>query len=482
MNSKFRLSLLAVSAAAVLAGCATSSDKLGLAQNEQTLTYAKSYEPAREMLLNNKFDELRTALLANQKDADGKELTNDENAEKLLESASEISLLERGLLSLNTGDFKRALYYFDIAEQKLTNAEDNSSGLSQAGKFGKLGFSALTGSEEMADYELRGYEKVMLLNYKALCYMLEGDRRAYNVTRRAIDRQQEEWEKFKEELAKVQSQTSMDPQTQALSGQVNIDDRPDDVKAKAGLVTSAYVNPFGDYVNGMLQEFDSFDDSSLRDNARISYEKAYENNKECTAAKVAAQQVVKAPPAGKKLVQVILSDGFSPVRSEKHYEFMVDKYYVNLNLPVTVPVESDYASASVTVNGSTRKLSSLTKMESLILRDDQDRMPMKIFMLVTNTLRSAAISKSLGAFGSRLAGNLQHPDTRSWLTLPSRIDVARVFVPNSAKEVKLNTYNAAGQVLGTTTVPIAAKGPTVVFASSYGKNLHAYGNSFSWVK
>ena len=60
----------------------------------------------------------------------------------------------------------------------------------------------MLGSEEMANYELRGYEKVMLLNYKALCYMLMGDRKAYNVTRRAIDLQQAEWEKFKEMLAK----------------------------------------------------------------------------------------------------------------------------------------------------------------------------------------------------------------------------------------------------------------------------------------
>lgn len=242
MKKSFQLTALAICAAAVLCGCATSSDRLGLAKDEATKTYAEAYQPARDMLIGNKLDELRTSLLENQKGDDGQPLTNEENAEKLFESASELSLLERGLLSLNTGDYNRALYYFDIAERKLTNAEDNSTMGDKAAKVGKFGFATLLGSEEVSDYELRGYEKVMLLNYKALCYMLSGDRRAYNVTRRAIDRQQEEWEKFQEELEKLKAKEGTNPQADQLASQINVDDRPAEVKQKASLVASAYVN------------------------------------------------------------------------------------------------------------------------------------------------------------------------------------------------------------------------------------------------
>lgn len=482
MKKSFQLTALAICAAAVLCGCATSSDRLGLAKDEATKTYAEAYQPARDMLIGNKLDELRTSLLENQKGDDGQPLTNEENAEKLFESASELSLLERGLLSLNTGDYNRALYYFDIAERKLTNAEDNSTMGDKAAKVGKFGFATLLGSEEVSDYELRGYEKVMLLNYKALCYMLSGDRRAYNVTRRAIDRQQEEWEKFQEELEKLKAKEGTNPQADQLASQINVDDRPAEVKQKASLVASAYVNPFGDYVNGMLQEFDSLEDKSLRDNARISYEKAVKNNPKCTAAATAVKQVVKNPPAGRKLVQVLLSDGFSPMRSEKNVKYNIDKMIIDVNLPVTLPIESQYGSSDVVVNGQRVKLSSLTQMESLVLRDDQDRMPMKLAMVVVNALRSMAASSVLGKFGSSISSTIQHPDTRSWLTLPNRIDVARFYVPNSVKEIKLRTFDGEGKQLAETKVSIAEKGPTVVYASSYGANLNAFGNSFSWVK
>lgn len=211
---KFKLSLMAVSVAAVLAGCAaTSSDTLGLADNEGTKTYAEAYAPAREMLMNGQFDEIRAKMVENgqktvkteEKDEAGnvKEVSRDasltnEEMERLINEQSELAIVERGLISLNVGDVKRALSYFDAAEEKMNRAEADDSAASKASSWGKTGAAAVTGAEEMANYQMRGYEKVMLLNYKALCYMLQGDRKAYNVTRRAIDLQQEEWEKIQE--------------------------------------------------------------------------------------------------------------------------------------------------------------------------------------------------------------------------------------------------------------------------------------------
>lgn len=321
------------------------------------------------MLFAGKFDELKAKVLENGKDKEGKELTKEEAYEKLLTSASELSIMERGLLALNTGDVDRALFFFDAAEEKLNLAEDQTGVTDQAAGASKSLLASVTGAKELADYEVRSYEKVMLLNYKALCYMLKGDRKAYNVTRRAIDLQQEEWEKFQQEKAKfeeehpelfdekaqkeaakkqaaakakaeaeakakAEAQKKAQAQQQANSqqakeglaglagafggmfggsdtkssteaagnaaqtavgaldalaalpeiiGAINVDDRSADTKKKAGLVTSAYVNPFGDYMNALLQEFDSLEDRSLRDNARISYEKVVENNKDCKA-------------------------------------------------------------------------------------------------------------------------------------------------------------------------------------------------------
>ena len=205
MKNIHRLTLVAVSVAALLAGCATGtrSDSLGLAESETAKTYVAAYQPARDLLNAGQFDELKAKVLQNAVDKDGKPLSNEEAYEKLIADASELSIMERGLIALNTGDVKRALFFFDAAEEKLNLTEDHATVGDTAASAVKTGLAAVVGSAELADYEVRSYEKVMLLNYKALCHMLLGDRKAYNVTRRAIDLQQEEWEKFQQEKVKL---------------------------------------------------------------------------------------------------------------------------------------------------------------------------------------------------------------------------------------------------------------------------------------
>lgn len=583
MNKVFRRSLLgvAVSTALVLSGCATHSDKLGFAEREGTKTYAEAYEPARQMFQQGQWDQLREKLNINAskevtvevKSEDGQvsqetkteTLSNEEEKERLIKEQSELAIVERGVMTLNVGDFKRALFYFDAAEEKLGLAETDDTIGTKASSVGKSGFAMLTGAEEMANYEMRGYEKVMLLNYKALCYMLMGDRKAYNVTRRAIDLQQAEWEKFKQLLeenkakqselkdsADAQPKQELKEMTSSIedqrkqilqsqltvmensrdqidaqikSGKLNafqliqmkqslanlnkqidqtrkmmagatgpradrvsiadIDDRTDEVKEKANMVASAYVNPFGDYLNAMMMEIDGFDDSTMRQNAKIAYKKVLENNKDCVAAKQAVKDVEKGLKKNQKLVQIILSDGFSPYQLEKTKTFPIPlkDRVVNavVNYSNATPVPTLTQSARISVNGKTTKLSSLTKMESLILRDEADRLPMRATMFGLAILRSAASGAYLGNLGSTLAASMQHPDTRSWLSLPNQVYVARIAVPKNQKTLKLETLDEKGTVLTKQDVKLATDGPTVVYAVSFDKNMQVYANAFSWV-
>lgn len=569
---------LAVIGALMLSGCATHSDKLGFAESETTKTYAEAYEPARQMLMLGQWDAVRAKLNENstkevKEEVEGdngeirktvrhETLTNDEEMERLIKEQSELSLVERGLLTLNVGDFERALFYFDAAEEKLGLTEEDSSITGAASDYGKSGLSMLLGTEELANYELRGYEKVMLLNYKALCYMLMGDRKAYNVTRRAIDLQQEEWEKFKqlleenkdkqydmkESVGEAPGQSSgrrapkteaehydfqieqarnmqkqlrevrnskdirpsdrpaLDQKIRAIDGQIkqlqkmktaavgtspdsmsmsDVDDRTAEVKKKAGLVASAYVNPFADYLNAMMMEIDGFDDPTMRQNAKIAYKKVVENNRDCTVAKTAVSQVEKGIGRNQKLVQILLSDGFSPYQLEKTKIFPIpmDNRVINavVNYANATPVPTQTRGAVIKVGGKTTKLSSLTKMESLILRDEQDRLPMRATMFGLAIIRSATSGAFLGNLGSALAGSIQRPDTRSWLSLPNQVFVARVAVPKNQKTLKLQTMNAKDQPLATTDIKLAKEGPTVVYAVSYDKNIKVYANEFSWV-
>lgn len=547
MKNIHRLTLVAVSVAALLAGCATGtrSDSLGLAESEAAKTYVAAYQPARDLLNAGQFDELKAKVLQNAVDKDGKPLSNEEAYEKLIADASELSIMERGLIALNTGDVKRALFFFDAAEEKLNLTEDHATVGDTAASAAKTGLAAVVGSAELADYEVRSYEKVMLLNYKALCHMLLGDRKAYNVTRRAIDLQQEEWEKFQQEkvkldekLEKMKAQAKEEAAKQAqaekaapkkaeqpkteekksalggflpsslasfgqtektqgeqkpatgfnavleivgILGGLDVDDRSKSIVDKANLVSSAYVNPFGDYVNAVLQEFDSLEDPALRDNARISYEKVVKNNKDCTAAKTAQKDAMKGIGDNQKLVQVILADGFSPYQVEKSREFQVGKYHATVNLANATPVESDVVKARVKVGGKTVNMSSLTKMESIILRDEQDHMPWRTLNVATALVRSAVANEKLGVLGNFAASQIQHPDTRSWLTLPNQVLVSRIVVPANQKTLEVTTLDKGGKTLSSAKVELADKGPTVVYAVNYGTHMQAYANAFSWV-
>ena len=503
MKNKLKLSLVALSVAAVLVGCATHSDSLGLTEQEGVKTYAEAYAPARDMLMNGQFDEIRSKMLENgkktvkseQKNEAGEEtavrdesLTDDEEMERLIKEQSELAIVEKALISLNVGDFKRALFYFNAAEEKMNQAEADQSLSSKSSGLGKQGLAALTGAEEMANYAMRGYEKVMLLNYKALCYMLQGDRKAYNVTRRAIDLQQEEWEKFKKILAEDEAKKAKEKEKNAELADalkdVKVDDRSDEVKAKAGLVSSAYVNPFADYLNALMMEVDGTTDATMRSNARIAYQKVVDNNKDCMAARFAARHVEKGLPKGTKLVQVILSDGFAPIRVEKNVQFPMHLNGKNFNVQVNYanaePVATETAGVRVMVGAKSSNLSSLTKMESLVLRDEQDCLPFRATMFGLAALRSMAAGAYLGNLGSMFASKVQRPDTRSWMTLPNQVYVARLVVPEKQKTLKLETVSANGTVIASETVELASQGPTVVYGVSYGTHVKAYANAFSW--
>lgn len=486
--------LLIMAAGLLLAGCVGQSDNLGFQKKGGVLTtYSESYQPARDMLRQGQFEELASTMHINATDEEGVALSDEENKDKLIRENSELSILERGLLALNCGDYERALQFFDAAEIKMEQVESQSKMQAGASKVGKGFVAGLVGAEEATDYALRGYEKVMLYNYKALCYMLLGDRRAYNVTRRAIDKQQEEWEAFRTmiEAAEARQQETMSQAGKPTSeGMLSTGDTRDEyTRQKAASVPSAYVNPFGDYMDAMIMEIDSIKSADLRDNARIAYSKVLDNNGACAMARQAVNDLKKrSAPRGQKLVQILLADGFSPERKVQTAAYQIDQLKAMVNYTQATPVPSQVAGALVTplnasgkATGGKVNLSSLSDMDAIILRDDQDRAPLRNLMFAAAVLRSGAINAFGGNTLMGLMGKLQKPDTRSWLSLPGKVLVARMYVPVKASEVELHTTDAQGHVLAATRVKLADAGPTVIYAVSYDSQLRAYANKTSWL-
>lgn len=502
-------------------GC-VGQQKDDIFQNsDKSLSYSERYQPARIALNAGDFATLKTLMglnptvaeteaatktkaIAEQTDITDEEkatalesrkaeklLTDEETKAYFVKNSSELSLIERGLLTLNSGDYQRALLYFDAAELKMEQTDAKSKASKTTSRAGKGLFTGLTGMEESKDYFLRGYEKVMIYNYKALCYMLLGDRRAYNVTRKAIDKQQEEWELFKAELAELEkknkARNSEADGNKATSDNIaKHDSRDSYTKKKAALVPNAYVNPFGDYMDAMILEIDSYDERSLRDNARIAYTKVLENNKDCYTAKQAIADMRKSAPKYKKVVHVLLADGFSPELMQKTAQIKSGDLTATANYTEATPHPSDIFSARVQVGKMTRTMSSLSKMESIILRDDLDRKPFKTLMMALAFTRSALVDAALGGdeglpFLAAMINKAQRPDTRSWLSLPNQIMAVRLYVPNNAKSLTITTYDEKKKKMSTRNVALAAKGPSVIYAINYGEHLQAVANESSWI-
>jgi hypothetical protein len=57
-----------------------------------------------------------------------------------------------------------------------------------------------------------------------------------------------------------------------------------------------------------------------------------------------------------------------------------------------------------------------------------------------------------------------------------------MYVPQDAKNIKIQTNAQNGRVLNKTTVALSAKGPTVIYAVSYDGHLRAYANDTSWLE
>lgn len=489
--------VLAVASALFLAGCNGTSYNINKDQQRPDgMTYYEEYNTyIKPKLEVGDFDGAAIYVGAKTTDKDGVVMDREEQLDDLVKNTPELVLLERGLISLNSGNYKQAILYFDAAEIKLEQAETKSGTLTDITKASQDALVVMTGSAESGDYWLRGYEKVMLFNYKAFCYMLMGDRRAYNVTRKAIDMQQQEWEELRPQIEKAQEDlAAKKAENPDMAQYIENESQHGTVEDRIQAL-NAFVNPFGDYIDGMIMDIDSIQNKAMRDNARIAYQKVLELNPNCTAAKNAIAELKKKnPPAGQKLVHVILAEGFQPYKEVHTTEDGIK--YTTLTEQI-----SPFAAARVTPlnkNGknltSAQALSPLSLITNIALRDYMAYQPMRE-LLYWRTLLAAQVApglissltsdKDVGALGAwatkALVMEFQNPETRSWSTLPRQVQVIRFYVPNSAASIKLETLAEGKQKIAETTVPLSANGPTVVYAVNYNQYIQALANEISWV-
>ena len=416
----------------------------------------------------------------------------------LLATDAFLKAVELGTLALDSGASSEAVQRFDGAEATLVGRKTRSKTKGTLKKFfGFLG-ETLTGKEEIAEYQGQGYERILMLNYKTIAFLLEGDRRAYNVTRRAIDWQNTEKRRFEAKLREVKVKLgeldNKSDQSRRRHDQESVDrivgEQYAALDARASSVPSAYVNPFGYYVAGMVHEFESASDITLRDNARIAYEKALKLNPSAAVLKQAVAELSKpAKRNDDRLVHVVVAEGFAPEKKTLVYGLRFGNDMLPVKLPIYEPVPSRVRRIEVRdMTGKTLQvLSPLADIEAIALRHQKDSQPFQNLRVGIAVARSAVEKTLFSQFGQlgQLIGNMRDamttPDMRAWMSLPARIQVARLHLPQKTERIQLVSIGRGGRELARTTVSLG-KGPHgFVYARSIEGHLVAHASETLWM-
>lgn len=410
-----------------------------------------------------------------------------------------LHLIELGTLSLDLGESASAIEQFDRAEAIISDS------LGSDGKFaraGKNAFASIIGNGEMEGYLGTGYERILMLNYKTFAYLLQGDRRAFNVTRRSIDWQARERARFEQRLREEEEKAAKkkekgkkneekdraeDEATQAIAEQYNAFDNV------ASRVTSAYVNPLGYFVSGMVFEMEASEDSSLFDNARIAYGKALELDPDSEVLRKALDDVEnrRLPGAGEKMVHIIVAAGMAPEKVVLEYMFGYGTDAIPIKVAMMRPVPSVAARVRVeTTDGVLLgELTPLADMEAIAMRHQKDLVRYqsgKVAAAVVRYLGYGVVSKSI--FGDVIGEKInifrykmEEPNTLFWSSMPARFHAARLYVPRDLKQIQLVAERINGREIARTTIDLGSTSQSFVYGRASQGGIVGQANQVFWL-
>lgn len=448
--------------------------------------YSKKYLPYRQKLSSGQVKDVQKMMV----EEEDKIRETAKTDEEVMAQLRLVDLMERASLSLQVGDADKALEYCQFGQEVIEDRESESFFNEGASAFGSL-FTDILGAGEFGRYDAPGYEKVLLLDLASMAYLLKGDDRAFNVARLAIQWQDEEKEQFEKELEEITKEEEEKQEKDKKETKKNIGrldaalnyefSKYEDV---ALTVPNAFVNPFGDYVTGMINEFKSVKLKSLVSNAHIAYQHALKLNPESKVLQQAVKDTKKRKSA-ECLIHVVALDGFVP--EKKVLSIPIDRD-LDVELPSYNPIRSKVSKIKVTTTKGKvlATLSPVANVEALALRHQKDSLPAIQAMVVAATIRDAGIVVvadllfGMGGLARKYTDKYQEPDTTSWMNLPSTILAARFYPPNGLKKIKIRSYDSKGKKIAEQTVKLSKGNRHFVLVRSIDKTMYAYPSKKIW--
>jgi uncharacterized protein len=453
--------------------------------------YAEEFQPIKGDLLAGRINGVRDRISFRYGDPTDREA--------YVDRAGLLGLLEAGSLRLLWGDTQGTIADLRSVEEILSARADQSvveEGSADAGLFLLQG---VLGDEEIGGYAGEGYEKILMLNFASMAYLLEGDEKAYNVTRRAIDWQNVAWKAFKaerEELRRELHEARKEGGSSIDQKSLNeLDALLDGYETKSGKqvvkVEDAYLNPFGYYLAGVVQELKSSTEPSLIENALISYRKALEL---APGSEVLKRSVTEAEKSlGRRTVHVVVGEGLAPERKVMTMTVTGAGDVVPVKIPVSEPVPSQVSKIEVQ-DGKGKRLgvcSTVSDIEGIVMRhhrDLRDERSARVVIAVVRSFVKNELWRRLAGMVTRVGALKTHydelldsnPDTRSWMSLPARMQAVRFTAPPGLKEIRILSYGKGGKKLATHTVRLPATGSAFVYGRAIETSLVAASSKELW--
>lgn len=413
-------------------------------------------------------------------------------AKQLLGSKSQshtsytLNLLERGRVAHLAGQYEQSLMLFEQAYQQI---EEDSAKASIRVSQGIEKLGALVSNDSAIVYQVPAYEQSMMHSYQALNYLYVGKLESALVEIRRANLVQEQ--------ALKDNADEIDQAEQALSGSGRVNWQQanaafSSLNTRIGRVKNGVQNAYTFYLSGVLYEA-----AGQQNDAYIDYKKALEIFPENTylqqdvirlahalgmkddltiLQKRFDEQPAKIGATGGDLV-IIFEQGLIDSRVEqttnlpiftRHNDFRTFGFSLpsyHANVAAKTPLE-------LNVNGQQHSSEQIVQLQALVAKQLQEQMPS---IIARQTLRIIAkeqvrrnLQKEGGDIGNILAGlyNMasERADTRSWLTLPSDVQVLRTTMPLGKSNITLRG------VTGLSDIPVEIKDGriTLLFINQLG--------------
>lgn len=445
MRNAYKL-MAAVSAAAVLAGCRTTSDILtDYESNIQAGQYAKATTEVSELAGKGGGDQLLWQLMAGGAwyMADGKE---------------------------------QAIGFFDKAEDAFIEA-DKTSVFARTGE----GALAMVNNDASFSYDGGGEDRVFTCLYKAIDYATQGNNDAARTELNRAAQHQENWiwERRKditaaeERLAKDAAEKTKADNSDGSQRDTQVSTALNDPDFCRQIVEKTKYNPFSsgdldklaaaDYVNPYVQHVTGVFRWLNRDSGAREF---FRDAKGIAASSAVARDLAEYEKGGhpSNQVWIYVEDGLCAKRAEWRVDLPmilfpgINRYvmYAGMALPYLEPREAGTAFWGVEAGGKKAEMELLANVDKLVKTEYDVYMRGALKREITRTLVKTAAQVTLGiaaehasdwkqqtafrisqATAAAWAASTTKADIRSWTSLPQTVRMQRIDRPADGNVVLL---------------------------------------------